>query len=77
MVGDNPRSVPVTRTEQPPRFIVRCVRLTTGGFSVLLATAGEPADPDGYLLAVAGTDLRKIENGATETFIGLRPGCTW
>ena len=73
--GDTPRSVAVDPDGTARlRFSVRCDRLTTGGFSVVVVTAGEPADPDGYLLAVAGTHPRKIDNDATETFIGLAPG---
>ncbi len=73
--GTNPRSVVVggggTATVA---FEVRCERATTGGFTVQVATAGEPADPDGYMLAVAGGGIRSIGISATETFTGLTPG---
>jgi hypothetical protein len=76
VVGSNPRSVQVGADGRATvAFEVSCVRATTGGFRVIVVTAGEPADTDGYLLAVAGADeIRPIGPNATETFVGLAAG---
>jgi hypothetical protein len=75
VVGSNPRAVVVgldgTATMD---FEVSCSRPATGGFTIIVGTAGGPADPDGYILAVAGGGLRPIGTSATETFTDLVPG---
>ena len=73
--GSTPRPV-VVRADGTASltFDVRCARATTGGFTILVATAGEPPDPDGYALAVAGAEIRTIGISARETFTGLTPG---
>ncbi|HKT60141.1 MAG TPA: hypothetical protein VJQ46_08830 [Gemmatimonadales bacterium] len=73
--GANPRSVVVASdgTAQVA-FEVRCVRATTGGFLVEVTTTGDPIDPDGYQLSVAGVAARDIGTSARETFAGLTPG---
>jgi hypothetical protein len=75
VVGTNPRAVVVgSDGNATVDFEVSCSRATTGGFTILVGTAGEPADPDGYVLAVAGAALRSIGTSATETFGDLVPG---
>ena len=73
--GANPRSVVVESdgTAQVA-FQVRCAMATTGGFLVQVTTSGNPPDPDGYQLSVAGEDLRNIGTNASQTFTGLAPG---
>lgn len=73
--GSNPRTVVVGGDGRAAvSFSVVCARATTGGFTILVTTAGTPADPDGYVLAVAGAPLRPIGISASETFTGLVPG---
>jgi hypothetical protein len=55
-------------------FTVHCDRATTGALSITVTTLGEPADTDGYLLAVGEGGVRNIANNATEKFVGLPPG---
>ena len=73
--GANPRVVLVDAdgTAQVA-FQVRCSLATTGGFLVQVTTGGDPIDPDGYQLSVAGEDTRNIGVTASETFAGLTPG---
>jgi hypothetical protein len=73
--GSNPRTVAVGPDGRAQvTFDVRCDRATTGGFTIQVATTGDPTDPDGYALAVAGAGIRTIGVNATETFLGLVPG---
>jgi len=73
--GSNPRTVVVGGDGRAAvGFSVVCARATTGGFTILVATTGTPADPDGYVLAVAGAPFRPIGISASETFTGLVPG---
>lgn len=75
VVGTNPRAVQVgSDGTVDVAFEVSCTRATTGGFTISVSTGGEPADTDGYLLAVAGGEVRPIETDAIETFVGLVPG---
>jgi hypothetical protein len=75
VVGTNPRAVVVgSDGNATVAFEVSCSRATTGGFTIVVGTAGEPADPDGYILAVAGGELRPIGTSAIETFVDLVPG---
>jgi len=73
--GNNPRSVVVgSNGRASVSFEVLCARATTGGFKIQVTTVGEPADTDGYALAVAGGEIRGIGPVATETFTGLSAG---
>ncbi|HUR93915.1 MAG TPA: hypothetical protein VMY76_05000 [Gemmatimonadales bacterium] len=73
--GSNPRSVVVGADGTASvGFEVRCARATTGGFTIVVTTAGPHLDPDGYSLAVAGGEIRAIGFAAVETFTGLSPG---
>ena len=73
--GPNPRSVVVASDGVAQvSFLVRCSRATTGGFLIQVSTSGNPIDPDGYQLSVAGTGERNIGVNASETFAGLTPG---
>jgi hypothetical protein len=73
--GPNPISVLVKSDGVAQvNFQVRCSRATTGGFLVNVTTTGNPVDPDGYQLNVAGADARQIAVQASETFQGLTPG---
>jgi len=76
VVGANPRQVQVGGDGTVDvTFQVSCTRATTGGFTITVVTGGEPADSNGYLLAVAGGgELRPIGTSAVETFVGLTPG---
>jgi hypothetical protein len=75
VVGTNPRAVVVgSDGNASVDFEVSCSRATTGGFMIFVGTAGEPADSDGYILAVAGAELRPIGPSAIETFVDLVPG---
>ncbi|MBA3893112.1 MAG: hypothetical protein H0X69_05380 [Gemmatimonadales bacterium] len=55
-------------------FTVVCRAPITGGFRVVVTTAGSPTDEDGYQLSVAGAPLRHIGVNAEETYQGLKPG---
>ena len=73
--GPNPRPVLVgSDGVAQVTFQVRCSRATTGGFLVNVTTTGNPVDPDGYQLNVAGSGTRQIAVNASETFLGLTPG---
>jgi hypothetical protein len=73
--GANPRSVVVESDGiAQVTFQVRCSLATTGGFLVNVTTTGDPMDPDGYQLNVAGGDTRQIGVNASQTFLGLSPG---
>jgi hypothetical protein len=73
--GTNPRGVVVGSSGTATvAFTVVCARATTGGFTIVVATSGAPADPDGYQLAVAGGGIRVIAVNATEVFADLTPG---
>jgi mRNA-degrading endonuclease toxin of MazEF toxin-antitoxin module len=73
--GSNPRPVVVGGDGRAAvSFSVVCVPATTGGFTILVTTVGQPADPDGYVLALAGAPLRAIGTSASETFTGLSAG---
>ena len=73
--GANPRSV-VVKSDGVAQvaFEVRCSLAATGGFLVNVTTRGNPVDPDGYELNVAGGDPRQIAVNATETFLRLSAG---
>jgi hypothetical protein len=73
--GANPRTVVVTADGTAAlTFVVFCDRSTTGALSIRVATTGEPADSDGYLLVVGEGGVRLIASSATETFTGLPAG---
>jgi hypothetical protein len=73
--GANPISVLVKSDGVAQvNFQVRCSRATTGGFRVDVTTTGDPVDPDGYQLNVAGGGTRQMAVNASETFVGLTPG---
>ena len=73
--GANPRSVVVGPSGAVDvSFTVTCERATTGGFKVIVTTAGTGSDPNGYELSVAGSSSRQIDPEATEVFEGLTAG---
>lgn len=73
--GANPRTVVVgSGGAVDVSFGVVCVKATTGGFRVVISTAGTSTDPDGYELSVAGASSRLIPSEATEVFDGLMAG---
>jgi hypothetical protein len=73
--GDNPRTVVVGADGTAGvTFVVSCERGTTGTLFITVATTGEPADSDGYLLVVGESGVRPIASSANETFTGLPPG---
>ena len=56
VAGDNPRTATVTAGETTTvAFVITCVA-TTGSLSIVPATSGWPADPDGYTITVDGVD---------------------
>jgi hypothetical protein len=55
-------------------FTVVCGAPITGGFRVVVTSAGTPVDEDGYQLSVAGSPLRIIPVNAEELYQGLEPG---
>jgi hypothetical protein len=75
VLGANPRAVVVGADGTAAvTFDVYCDRATTGGLSIEVATTGQPADTDGYLLVVGEGGVRPIASRASETFTGLPPG---
>ena len=60
-------------TVTPAGFAVTC-GATTGAIAVTTATAGSPADPDGYDLTLDGGPAQPIGTAATVTLSGLTPG---
>lgn len=55
-------------------FSVVCGAPVSGGFQIVVATVGTPADQDGYRLTVTGTPHRFIGVRADERYEGLAPG---
>jgi hypothetical protein len=55
-------------------FNLLCDAGDTGGFRIVVTTAGGPLDEDGYQLSVAGAPLRVIGTSAVEEYGGLAPG---
>ena len=71
----SPRSVQVRGGDIAEiSFNVVCSAPITGGFRIVVSTAGTPTDEDGYQLSVAGAPLRTIAVNAEETYQGLDPG---
>lgn len=74
VTGDNPRTVVVGNDGGTKvHFDVHCLLSVTGGFLVVVTTAGTLTDPDGYRLAVGGEPIRTIGPRAEETYLGLTP----
>jgi hypothetical protein len=75
VIGANPSTVTVGADGTAAvTFEVFCQRATTGGLTIHVATRGQPADTDGYLLAVGEGGVRNIASNASETFIGMPEG---
>jgi hypothetical protein len=75
VAGANPRTVVVGADGGASvAFDVFCERASTGALAIEVATTGQPADSDGYLLVVGEGGVRPISSGASETFTGLPPG---
>jgi hypothetical protein len=55
-------------------FDVVCAPPISGGFRMVISTAGEPTDKDGYELFVSGTPPRDIKANAEEVYAGLVSG---
>jgi hypothetical protein len=55
-------------------FKVVCSAPITGGFRIVVTSAGTLTDEDGYQLSVAGAPLRTIPVNAEELYQGLDPG---
>jgi hypothetical protein len=73
--SSSPRSVNVRGGDVVEiSFNVVCSPPITGGFRVVVSTAGTLTDEDGYQLSVAGAPLRIIPVNAEETYQGLEPG---
>ncbi|MGH7580550.1 MAG: hypothetical protein ACREM9_10295 [Gemmatimonadales bacterium] len=73
--GSSPRSVQVRGGDVSEiTFTVVCGPPITGGFRVVVSSAGTLTDEDGYQLSVAGAPLRGISVNAEETYEGLTPG---
>ena len=73
--GVNPKAVAVTGSGTAAvRFEVTCPPPLLGGFQVQVTTTGEPLDPNGYGLDVAGAPLRAVAVNTLERFDGLEPG---
>jgi len=75
VLGANPRAVEVgSDGEAAVTFDIYCTRPTTGALEITVVTRGEPADTDGYLLAVGEGGTRAIASNAVETFRGMPQG---
>lgn len=75
VLGANPRTVEVGADgEATVTFDLYCTRPTTGGLEITVVTRGEPADTNGYLLAVGEGGVRSIRSNAVETFRGMPAG---
>ena len=75
VVGANPRSVTVGADGTAAvTFDVFCERATTGGLAIEVATTGQPADTDGYLLVVGEGGVRGISSDDSQSFTGLPAG---
>ena len=75
VAGVNPRAVSVAGNGTVAvRFEVACPPPLVGGFQVQITTTGEPLDPNGYGLDVAGAPLRAVAVNTLERFDGLEPG---
>ena len=75
VVGANPRTVDVGADGTAAiTFDLYCTRPTTGALEITVVTRGEPADTDGYLLAVGEGGTRSIPSNAVETFTGMPEG---
>ena len=73
--GVNPKAVSVVGSGTVAvRFEVACPAPLVGGFQVQITTTGEPLDPNGYALDVAGAPLRPVAVNTLERFDGLAPG---
>jgi len=73
--GTSPRSVQVREGDLSEiTFTVVCGPPITGGFRVVVTSAGTLTDDDGYQLSVAGAPLRIISVNAEEIYEGLTPG---
>lgn len=55
-------------------FNVVCRSPISGGFRIVISTAGEPTDKDGYDLFISGTPPRHIKTNTEEVYQGLVPG---
>lgn len=75
VLGANPRTVAVGADGKAVvTFDIYCTRPTTGALEITVVTRGEPADTDGYLLAVGEGGTRAIPSNAVETFSGIPEG---
>ena len=65
MEGENPRTVTVTAGETTTvAFVITCSE-STGSLSIVPATSGWPADPDGYTVAVDGVERGTVSAGGS------------
>jgi hypothetical protein len=75
VLGANPRTVEVGADGKAAvTFEIYCTLPTTGALEITVVTRGEPADTDGYLLAVGEGGTRSIASNAVETFRGMPGG---
>jgi hypothetical protein len=73
--GASPQSVVVRNGDfSQVSFSVVCSEPVSGGFRVIVTTAGPLVDEDGYQLSVASTPLRNIGVNAEEVYQGLEEG---
>jgi hypothetical protein len=68
------RSVRVAGDTVEVTFSVLCSVPLSGGFHIVVSSAGTEVDEDGYQLSVAGTPLRSIGVNTEEHYEGLEPG---
>ncbi len=72
--GESPRSVTVTAGETTTvAFVITCSE-STGSLSIVPATSGWPADPDGYTVAVDGVDRGTVGPGGSVTIDEVATG---
>ena len=74
VAGENPRTVTVTAGETTTvAFVITCSE-STGSLSIVPATSGWPADPDGYTITVDGVDRGTVGAGGSVTIDEVATG---
>ncbi|HJR15320.1 MAG TPA: galactose oxidase-like domain-containing protein [Gemmatimonadales bacterium] len=74
VAGDNPRTVSVVNGETTSiTFAVTCLA-TTGSLQLSVTTTGASLDPDGYSVALDGTDRSDLGVNGSVTLTGIVPG---
>lgn len=73
--GDNPRTVEIVAEASVRLDLVIDCTATTGTIRVSVATSGSPADPDGYVASLDGTEPGlPIATDGSVSFTGVAPG---